>query len=385
MGAARVWKLRIRQFAQSFWFPLLLVVILLAAAVVVQRHFQEKETADALRPSRIGMAQPPPGRGGMKDGVADSLMKAVEAVLTAENLVRKTGSPDRRPPKWTVEVPARIPVPSVHQRLQEALLASGGQVLSAISDPSTGSVELRAGVPDSCLLVIALIRAKAPPAESGRIAVVIDDFGDRRDAMVDAFLSIRTPLTVSVLAGRRHSAAVSREAAERGHEVLLHLMMEPLSGSYKDDGSIVLKGMTPSRIREVVERSLADVPGAVGVNNHMGSKATQDRATMAPVLQTLLDRGLFFMDSYTIASSVAYPLADEMGVRTARRDVFLDVADGEAEIRKALWALARRAGKNGRAIGIGHCHRAMLEALRTEIPNIEARGYRFVYLSELVQ
>lgn len=384
MGASRVWKLRIRQFAQSFWFPLLLVLILLAAAVAVQRHFQKKQTADALRSPRTGRVQPPPGRGALRDGMADSLMKAVEAVLTAENLVRKTGSPDRRPPKWTVEVPVRIPIPSVHQRLQEALIASGGQVLSAISDPSTGNVELRAGIPDSCLLVIALIRAKAAPAESGRIAVVIDDFGDRHDSMVNAFLSIRTPLTVSVLAGRRYSAAVAREAAERGHEVLLHLMMEPLSGTYRDDGSIVLKGMTPTRIREVVERSLADVPGAVGVNNHMGSKATQDRATMAPVLQALLERGLFFMDSYTIASSVAYPLAQEMGVRTERRDVFLDVAEGEAEIRKALWALARRAGKNGSAIGIGHCHRDMLEALRGEIPTIEARGYRFVFLSELV-
>jgi polysaccharide deacetylase 2 family uncharacterized protein YibQ len=385
MGSYRVWKAWFRQFVQSFWLPLILVLILLAAAVAVQRYFQKKETRDALRPGRAEAVQPQAARAGLMDGTADSLKKAVEAVLTGEGLAWKTGPPDRRPPRWTVEVPARIPVPSVHQRIQEALLASGGQVLSAISDPSTGNVELRTGIPDSCLLVLALMRAKATPAESGRIVVVIDDFGDRHDSMVDAFLSIRTPLTVSVLAGRRYSASISREAAERGHEVLLHLMMEPLSGAYKDDGSIVLKGMTPSRILEVVERSLADVPGAVGVNNHMGSKATQDRATMAPVLQVLSERGLFFMDSYTIASSVAYPLADEMGVRTARRDVFLDVAEGEAEIRKSLWTLARRAGKEGGAIGIGHCHRAMLEALREEIPNIEAKGYRFVFLSELVQ
>jgi polysaccharide deacetylase 2 family uncharacterized protein YibQ len=126
------------------------------------------------------------------------------------------------------------------------------------------------------------------------------------------------------------------------------------------------------------------VPGVIGVNNHMGSKATQDRPTLAPVFQLLAERGLFFMDSYTIASSVAYPMARETGLRTARRDVFLDVAEGETSIREKLWELARRARKNGSAIGIGHCHRDMLHALQNEIPAIQAKGFRFVQLSELV-
>jgi uncharacterized protein len=104
-----------------------------------------------------------------------------------------------------------------------------------------------------------------------------------------------------------------------------------------------------------------------------------------PVFQLLGERGLFFMDSYTIASSVAFPLAREMGLRTARRDVFLDVADGEQAIRQKLRDLARKAGKNGSAIGIGHCHRDMLHALQAEIPEIQAQGFRFVQLSELVQ
>jgi uncharacterized protein len=376
----RICKAWFRQFTQGFWAPFILVLLVLAVAVSIQRHYQKREIRDAVRPRSVEAVRPPAGR----TAPEDSVKKIVAACLSGEGLSWKTGPRDRRPSRWTVEVPSRVPVPSVHQKIQEALTAAGGRVLSAISDPSNGSVELRTGAADSCLLIVSLTRTREEQTESGRIAVVIDDFGDRRDAMVDAFLSIQTPLTVSVLPGRRYSGRISREAVERGHEVLLHLIMEPLKGTYPDDGSIVLKGMAPSRIREVVERSLADVPGAVGVNNHMGSKATQDRATMAPVMQVLSERGLFFMDSYTIASSVAYPLAAEMGVRTARRDVFLDVAEGEQDIRNALWTLARRAGKKGGAIGIGHCHRAMLQALQGEIPNIEARGYRFVFLSELV-
>jgi len=160
--------------------------------------------------------------------------------------------------------------------------------------------------------------------------------------------------------------------------------MEPLNEPFKDNGYIVLKGMKPGQIREIVERSLADVPGVIGVNNHMGSKATQDRPTLAPVFQLLAERGLFFMDSRTIASSEAYPIAREMGLRTARRDVFLDVAEGESSIREKFLELARRAKKNGSAIGIGHCHQDMLHALQVEIPAIQAKGFRFVQLSELV-
>jgi polysaccharide deacetylase 2 family uncharacterized protein YibQ len=202
--------------------------------------------------------------------------------------------------------------------------------------------------------------------------------------MVESFISLDVPVTFSVLPGRKYSSRIAKESIQKGHEIILHLIMEPLDEPFKDDGYMILKGMPPSQIRDIVERSLKEVPGAIGVNNHMGSKATQDRPTLIPIFQSLGERGLFFMDSYTIASSEAFPLAREMGLRTARRDVFLDVSDGESAIRQKLRDLSRRAGKAGSAIGIGHCHRDMLRALQAEIPEIQAKGFRFVQLSELV-
>jgi polysaccharide deacetylase 2 family uncharacterized protein YibQ len=281
-------------------------------------------------------------------------------------------------------VPAHIPIPTLHQRIQDRLAAAGGRILSAVSDPVSGRVELRVGVKDSCLLVLVLTRPKIEKSESGLIAVVIDDFGDRHDSMVEAFLSLDVPVTFSVLPGRKYSSRIAKESIQRGHEIILHLIMEPIDEPFKDDGYMILKGMPPSQIRDIVERSLKEVPGAIGVNNHMGSKATQDRPTLMPIFQSLGERGLFFMDSYTIASSAAFPLAREMGLRTARRDVFLDVSDGESAIRQKLRDLSRKAGKTGSSIGIGHCHRDMLRALQAEIPEIQAKGFRFVQLSELV-
>jgi len=377
MKAYRRLKARFKLFTQSFWAPIGLILLVLVAAIVVQRQFQKKEIRKTERaggkPVRI-----------VQKPMADSLRHTVSTLLNEESLGWKIQQEGKAGERWTVDVPVHLPIPTLHQRLQDRVTAAGGRILSAMSDPVSGKVELRAGVEDSCMLVLVLARPKVVRSESGRIAVVIDDFGDRHDAMVESFLSLDFPVTFSVLPGRKYSSRIAREAVQGGHEVILHLIMEPLNESFKDDGYIILKGMPPSQIREVVERSLKEVPGAIGVNNHMGSKATQDRPTLTPVFQSLIERGLFFMDSYTIASSQAFPLAREMGLRTARRDVFLDVLNGESAIRQKLRDLSLKAGKKSSAIGIGHCHRDMLRALQAEIPEIQANGFRFVLLSELV-
>ena len=377
MNTTRWWKARIKLFMQSFWAPVTLILLLIVIAITVQRQYQKKEIKDT---EHAGSPRPRPSQ----FPAADSLKQSVSELLREQEIVWKVHADGKGPARWTVDVPSRIPIPTLHQQIQDRVLAAGGHLLSAVSDPVSGKVELQAGVGDSCLLVLILKRPKTEKSESGRIAVVIDDFGDKHDAMVDSFLELDVPVTFSILPGRKYSARIARESVQKGHEIILHLIMEPLNESFKDDGFIVLKGMQPTGIREVVERSLAEVPGVIGVNNHMGSKATQDRPTLAPVFQLLAERGLFFMDSYTIASSVAYPMARETGLRTARRDVFLDVAEGETSIREKLWELAARARKNGSAIGIGHCHRDMLHALQSEAPAIQAKGFRFVQLSELV-
>ena len=317
--------------------------------------------------------------------MADSLKGAVDAVLGENGLSRKKTTPLKSAhEQWTVEVPSRLPIPSLHLQLQEKVQNAGGNILAASGDPETGKTDLRIGFRDSCLFLLILMKSKIEKIESGRIAVVIDDFGDKSNGMVHAFMDLDFPITFSVLPGRKYSTRIAQEAFQNGHEVILHLAMEPLDESYRDDGYIILKSMNRVQILEVIERSLQEVPSVLGVNNHMGSRVTQDRATMMSVLGILHQKGLFFMDSYTIASSIAFPMAQEMGLRTARRDVFLDAGGDQKDIQEKIRDLAARARKNGSAIGIGHCHQTMLEAIREEIPTLQERGYRFVFLSELV-
>jgi polysaccharide deacetylase 2 family uncharacterized protein YibQ len=362
--------------------PILLILVFILGAVLVQRHFQRQQ---ATRFQRLPRTMKPLPQQMKRKPMADSLRAGMASLLSERALSWKvTRPPGGVPVQWRVDVPSHVPIPTLHQDLQERIEGLGGRLLSAEGDPGTGEVTLQVGAGDSCLFRVVLARPKAEDTGTARLAVVIDDFGDRSNGIARAFLELDVPVTISILPGRRYSTRIARDAVERGREILLHLTLEPLDQPVRDDGYLIRNGMTRSQIQGVVDRALKEVPGVLGVNNHMGSKTTQDRATLTPLMQILDERGLFFMDSYTVASSIALPVARELGLRSARRDVFLDVTGSREGIRAKIGELARRARAQGSAIGIGHCHSAMLEVLREEIPRLQARGYRFVYVSELM-
>jgi polysaccharide deacetylase 2 family uncharacterized protein YibQ len=364
----------------SSWTPVILTVLVVGLLIVV---FDLQKDATTEKSGTAPLNGFYSARAG---ALRDSAITAGRRVLNGYGLpfrIQKQARP--RGETWTVSVPAEMALPSIHLSLQEEMNRIGAAILNAETDPATGNTLLKIGDDDSCYYQIRLIPLKKEENDAGKIALVIDDFGDRLDDMEYAFFDLDGKITVSVLPGRKFSAKVAREANERGREVILHLAMEPLQAAFREDGFIILTKMPRERIRSTFQKALNQVPSAVGVNNHMGSRATSDRQTMTDVMECIRQKGLYFVDSYTVASSVAYTVAREMGVPTARRDVFLDVDGSEASIRRKLGELALKAKRNGRAVGIGHCHRNMLSALQKEMPRIQEQGLKFVSLSAVVE
>lgn len=190
----------------------------------------------------------------------------------------------------------------------------------------------------------------------GRIAIVIDDAGYDLDDL-QPFLELPVPLAVAVLPNASHSAEAARRVAAAGKELLLHLPMEPEGG--EDPGPDALHASTtPAELEALLERALAAVPGAVGVNNHMGSRATADPACMAALLEALDRRGLFFLDSRTTTRTVAAAEAQRLGVPYLERTVFLDAVDGDVE--RSLEAAVAAAAGGGSVVAIGHVQTAGL-------------------------
>lgn len=216
------------------------------------------------------------------------------------------------------------------------------------------------------------------------IAIVIDDLGLRRAAAYRA-IALPGPLTLSFMTYAKGLQAMAGAARQAGHELLLHVPMEPKDARY-DAGPNVLKvGMAQDEINERLSWGLARFDGFVGINNHMGSRFTAAPEGMAVVMRALRERDLLFLDSMTSGSSVAWKAAARSGVPFARRDVFLDHANRTPEaIRGQLEALEHVARQRGYAVGIGHPHTATLDVLAAWLPEARKRGFALVPISAIV-
>jgi polysaccharide deacetylase 2 family uncharacterized protein YibQ len=216
-----------------------------------------------------------------------------------------------------------------------------------------------------------------------RIAVVIDDLGGDL-VTIDRLLSWKLPLAYAVLPFEPATAAVAARVRERGGELLCHLPMEPEAGIDPGPGGLAL-GMDPGEIARRTRAAIARVPGASGVNNHMGSRLTTDRAAMRAMLGVVAELELFYLDSRTTAESVGEEVALEIGLPTARRDVFLDATPGERAVALELERLLALARERGAAIAIGHPQPATLDLLERELPRLRELGFELVPVSFLLE
>lgn len=221
-------------------------------------------------------------------------------------------------------------------------------------------------------------------ARAPRLAIVLDDMGYDRAAAHDV-LALPFHVTVSVIPHLPLSTEVAEEAFRRGDEVILHLPMQSVPSAAQQEKIELRVGMTAQQVQSTLAGMLETVPHAVGVNNHEGSLATADPALMNELMPDLRARGLFFIDSRTSAATVAYTAAQQAGVRAASRKVFLDDTVTVDAVRKQIELAARDAEKDGSAISIGHPHRATIAALAETVPQLEKRGIRLVFASDLAR
>ena len=225
----------------------------------------------------------------------------------------------------------------------------------------------------------------SPPGKTGRVAIIVDDLG-RGLKQAKQLLAIGQPVSFSILPIEPHAAEVARLAHEAGREVMLHVPMEPHGYPVVDPGDdALLVSYQDEELRQRMSVLLARVPHVTGINNHMGSRFTEDERAMNVIMAVLRERRLFFVDSMTSVHSQGTTTAGLAGVPFLRRDVFLDnVAEVEPIVRE-LQRLAEKARRNGGAIGICHPYPETLKALQMELPKLAAQGIRFVTVTELLK
>lgn len=226
-------------------------------------------------------------------------------------------------------------------------------------------------------------QSSSAPQTGAKLAIILDDLGNDRRVAEEIF-DLPYPLTISVLPNQEHSQEIAQEAERRGYQVMLHLPMQSVANE-KAEAQELRPGMPAGEVSKLVSQFLQDTPGAMGVNNHQGSEATSNPVLMRELMPVLRDHHLFYIDSRTTATTVAYETAQNSRVPSAFRNVpFLDDITEVGAVRKQLELALRGAREKGEAVAIGHPHPATLEALREVLPNAQSEGVRLTFASELV-
>jgi len=214
------------------------------------------------------------------------------------------------------------------------------------------------------------------------VAIIIDDMG--YDYATDKrFITLEAPLSFAFLPYGPNTKRLARLAHSKRKDVLVHLPMEPDNKAFDPGPGVLTLDMDVDSLLETLGQDIKQVPGAIGVNNHMGSRFTQDRRAMEYVLEYIKDRGLFFIDSRTTKKTVAMEVARALGVPCGERAVFLDHSDNKREIERELRRLIKVAKREGAAIGIGHPHKITYEVLYRYLP-LMLKEVRLVPVHKLV-
>ena len=224
---------------------------------------------------------------------------------------------------------------------------------------------------------------KVPASGKAELAILVDDMGSSLQE-ARALAAIGVPINFAVIPGLRHDREVAAYAAGQGVEVLIHMPMQ--SKGYPQrrlEANGLLLEHSDDELRSRMLGYLEALPQAVGANNHMGSEFTEHQEKMRVVLKVLKEKKLFFVDSITSPRTSGLQVVNELKLRSARRDVFLDNEQNERYIRGQLNQAVARARKHGHAIAICHPHAATIATLAAALPELQAQGITLVKISTL--
>lgn len=215
-----------------------------------------------------------------------------------------------------------------------------------------------------------------------KMAIVIDDMGEDVK-LAKGLAALDAKITFSIWPSSSHVKKTIAIAKQSGNEIMVHLPMQPKGYPKINPGAdALLLGMNADQISKRTLTAISKVPGATGLNNHMGSRFTENYSGMLVVLKQLRKKHLFFLDSRTTPKSAGRKASSKAGVTFYERNIFLDNVKDIGAIKYQLSKTAKIARKRGQAIAIGHPNRETLKAIRQWIAENKGK-VRIVPVSSL--
>lgn len=362
--------------------PLVAVGVLVVTVTVWHRALTPEPSTRIVRPSTS--TSPETFSGGLEEHLRELM-----ASQGIEDRLIRIGRPDSSlagiSRMFTVRVPANRSLTRMNVLISRMVDGMGGAVYQAIEDVDSRSITIEVGAGPVPTDLIVLRFMPEPTAASATMAIIIDDLGIRTLDSAQRFIALNQAVTLSILPFQRHTEQVIDLARASGATYMLHMPMEPISANENPGEGAVYADDTSDTITNKLARAFNNVDGAVGMNNHMGSKATEDLHTMEIVMGYLEQHGYFFVDSQTSRNSQGYAVSQRMGVKSAKLTGFLDVEDDSSYIADRLDQYARQALDGGTVLVIGHDRPTTLKVLEAKLPELEEQGITFIPATEIVR
>ncbi|NUO79328.1 divergent polysaccharide deacetylase family protein [candidate division KSB1 bacterium] len=280
-----------------------------------------------------------------------------------------------------VRIPSPMNAARLRQKLIDCLEQNDARVIPSARNP----LEFSYARNEQTLGTIRLLPEARTVKAQGKIAIVIDDFGYHENGLITKFINLPFAITYAIIPGLPYSQQTARKLERKNKTMLVHMPMEAMEKAVETNGFELRVGMSAEEIRERVRKARTLLPYAVGMNNHMGSRATQDDALMQVLCEELKSVNWLFLDSRTIETTKAFTTAKAHGLDAALNDTFLDSVEELEAARKKVWRLAEIAEQRGSAIGIGHPYPITLQALQEIVPVLQQRGFEFITLEQLLR
>jgi polysaccharide deacetylase 2 family uncharacterized protein YibQ len=208
-----------------------------------------------------------------------------------------------------------------------------------------------------------------------RLAIIVANLGlspGTTEAVMDA-LPPEVTLSFSSIAPDLQDWVA--RARRKGHEVLIDLPMEPDGFPRSDPGrNTLLTSASEVENLNRLEGVMKRAGGYVGLLTTMGSAFTVNADSLAPVLQTLKERGLLYVDGRYTSRTMCPELASQIQLPRAYNNRFIDTTPSLRAINGRLTELEEITKINRFAVGLAQPYPVTLDRLTAWLPTLKAKG-----------
>ena len=217
-----------------------------------------------------------------------------------------------------------------------------------------------------------------------RITIIVGGMGLNVIATRQAVEQLPDEVTLGFAPYGNDLTAQVASARAGGHEVLLHLPMEPHEKEDMPGQYALASGVDAATNLNNLHWLLSRAVGYIGVVNFMGNKFTAREGDLVPILREISARGLAYLDDATSAQSIAVARAQAVGAAAARADIVLDAVTTPDGVEAALGRLEALARQKGSAIGFAQGLPFAIEPIARFARGLDKRGLSLVPFSAAV-